>query len=304
MVTKTDKIVFGSIAVVVVLILVFGSKFGPRLQGENSLDLLSKGDIEKKEVKGEKNDLEEETIKGNMQVVEKWDMPEELREISALTYLGDGLFACVQDEEGSIFFYNTRSKKIERKIKFGEPGDYEDITHKGNTAYVVNSSGEIFQVENINATPSVKKYKTSLTAKNDVEGICLDESNNRLLLTVKKESNKEQPRGIYAFALSTNRFINEPVFVLEQAEKGKSKKGDIKPSSIAIHPANGDIYVLEGTNPKLMILDKTGKQKQLFSLDKNVFAQPEGIAFTPEGDMYISNEGQKGKGNILKVELK
>ncbi len=34
-------------------------------------------------------------------------------------------------------------------------------------------------------------------------------------------------------------------------------------------------------------------------LDKKTFRQPEGICFDPEGNLFISNEGQGGKANIL-----
>ena len=38
-------------------------------------------------------------------------------------------------------------------------------------------------------------------------------------------------------------------------------------------------------------------------LDPNEFRQPEGICFSPSGDMFISSEGQGGKGYILEFEL-
>src|SRR5687768_623888 len=58
------------------------------------------------------------------EVVQQWDLPAELVEISGLVYLSPGKFLCVQDEEGAVFTYNTATSTIENKILFGGPGDY------------------------------------------------------------------------------------------------------------------------------------------------------------------------------------
>ena len=77
----------------------------------------------------------------------------------------------------------------------------------------------------------------------------------------------------------------------------------MQPSAIAIHPQTGDIYVTEATNPKLLVLDRTGKLKSLKILNSEEFYKPEGISFSPEGKMFISNEGKDDPGNILEVNV-
>jgi hypothetical protein len=52
-----------------------------------------------------------------------------------------------------------------------------------------------------------------------------------------------------------------------------------------------------------LVLDKNGKPKTLKTLDSKAFYKPEGISFSPQGDMYISNEGKKDPGNILEVKV-
>jgi hypothetical protein len=38
--------------------------------------------------------------------------------------------------------------------------------------------------------------------------------------------------------------------------------------------------------------------------DKKLFRQPEGICFKPNGDLFISNEGDGGKAKILKFKYR
>jgi DNA-binding beta-propeller fold protein YncE len=76
------------------------------------------------------------------------------------------------------------------------------------------------------------------------------------------------------------------------------------PSGIAIHPATKDIYVISSAGKQLLILSAAGKIKSSHKLNSKHFTQPEGISFSANGDLYISNEGKGGNGNILLFRYK
>jgi uncharacterized protein YjiK len=76
-----------------------------------------------------------------------------------------------------------------------------------------------------------------------------------------------------------------------------------KPSGLAIHPIYGEIYIISSVGKLLIILNRRGKVQDVKELDPKTFRQPEGICFSPNGDMFISNEGQGGKGYILKFKI-
>ena len=245
-----------------------------------------------------------------LDIVDHWNVPDELKEISALTYLEKDRFACIQDELGKIFIYNTNQKNIEKEISFGEPGDYEGLAIAGNNAYVLRADGTIFEVKNfIGANPKTVEHKTSLTEKHDTEGLCYDQKNNRLLITIKgKETSTTDYKGIYSFNLKTYKFSDAPVYKIDLKNeifsdlKAKKPGDEMQPAAIAIHPTSGDIYITEAAKPKLLILDKTGAIKKLEKLKSSDFPQPEGISFSPEGRLFISNEGgKKEPGNITEV---
>jgi hypothetical protein len=49
-------------------------------------------------------------------------------------------------------------------------------------------------------------------------------------------------------------------------------------------------------------MKRDGSVSHIKTLDKRIFRQPEGISFSSGGDLYISNEGDNGRGNILKFK--
>ena len=244
-------------------------------------------------------------------IVNKWEMPKSLIEISGLSYLDDHHFACIQDELGKIFIYNIRSSSVEKEISFGASGDYEELAVVGETIWVLRSDGKLFEVNKMNTSkPSVNEYSTQLTIKQDCEGLCYDKKNNRLLIAIKgAEPNTDNYKGIYAFDLSSKKMDQQPVFKIDLQNKvfgngsNKKKRNTINPSGISIHPANGDIYIIDGRNPQLLIIDAAGNIKKLYGLNSKDFSQPEGIAFNLAGDLFISNEGAKQPGNIVQVKI-
>jgi len=272
---------------------------------ENSVTAVSKKD--KKQNKGKK---EKEPVSPEVTILKTWNMPPLLKEISGIAYLDKDRFACVQDEDGIIYIYNTKTSKLEQEVSFGGTGDYEGVAVAGNSAYVIRSDGKLFGVSNINdKNPKINEYTTGLTAKNDVEGLTYDQRNNRLLLAIKgSETGDKDYKGIYAFDLSTKKLLPEPVYRLNLTDpvfansSGKNLNSVVHPSEVAVNPVNGDIYIID-THPQLLILNAQGAIQTRYVLSNKEFEQPEGMAFKPNGELYISNESRKETGNILQVKV-
>lgn len=289
-----------------VIVLAGGFIFWKDIQGLVSSDNNTEKHQHKKKNKKAKD--EPSTVSSGIEIKERWDLPAILKEISGIAYLDENRFACVQDEEGSIFIYNIASKQIEKKIHFAGTGDYEGITVNGQTAYVVRADGKLFEVNLNGKEDNAREYSTSLTVEQNVEGLCFDAGNNRLLLAIKNdEPGNVNYKGIYTFDLSRKEFKKEPVYKIDLTNEmvkgfGGKKNKSVMPSAIGIHPATKEIYITDGPKSELLILDKSGNMKKLLQLGKE-FAQPEGLTFNPQGEMFISNEGTKQPGNILKVGL-
>ena len=75
------------------------------------------------------------------------------------------------------------------------------------------------------------------------------------------------------------------------------------PSAMGIHPLTNEFFITDGPKARLLIMDESGKISKLLDLG-SAFSQPEGITFSPEGEVFISNEGTKDPGNIIRIQLK
>lgn len=260
----------------------------------------------------------------------RYTMPASLEEISGISWTGKGTLACIQDENGIVFCYDLEKEKVVSEVKFGKDGDYEDISIMKNTAYVLKSNGHIYRVKNFKKNEiKVKRYKTLLSNKNDAEGMVYDSSQNRLLIackgspSIEKENPHKGYRAVYSFDLETNQLLEEPVYLIDLRKIDSYKDqgnftqfssklskilgisdpyGNFRPSGIAIHPLTDEIYMISSVGKLLVRLDRDGYILGVHSLDPNLFRQPEGICFSPEGELYISNEGRGGKGYVLKFK--
>lgn len=295
---------------------VFSTASTARAQNEeyNTDESGGKEKKDKKDKKGKKEKKDkkqkDEHVSAEVKVIDQWDLPSELKEVSGIDYIGNNRIACVQDESGTIFIYDLGQKKIVKEVSFSGAGDYEGIAIVGTTAYIVRSDGRIFEVNGYESgKPSVKEYATALT-DHDVEGLCYDQKKNRLLLAIKgEEPAGKDYKGIYAFDLATKKLANTPVLKIDLTDplfkdiNEKKIANNMQPSDLQINPLTGEVYVIEGASPKVLIMDENGSKKKLYEMSSSAFQQAEGITFTPQGDLYISNEGKTGTANILKVEI-
>jgi len=260
----------------------------------------------------------------------RYKLPAYLEEISGLSYYSKGKIACVQDEKANIYMLNLKKEVSIEKYDFGSDADYEDISIVGKTAYVLRSNGHIYRVKDFTKKDrKTKKFNTPLKEINDTEGMTYDPLLNALLIackgspSIEKENNYEGYKAVYKFDLKEEELGKEPHFLIDldrldsyidrnvfsklSVKVAKrlrliESETSFKPSGIAVHPIYGEIYIISSVGKLLIILDRRGKVLDVKELDPDLFRQPEGICFSPAGDMFIANEGQGGKGYILKFE--
>lgn len=244
-------------------------------------------------------------------------LPDVLMEISGITSIDSTTFACVQDEMGIIFIYDSRKGQILNQIPFAGPGDFEGITRVNFTLYVLRSDGVLYEVSDYRAkVPVLNIYNTGIPAK-DNEGLCHDSRNKRLLIACKQGYTDDKVKNkqlVYSFDLKTKKLSKEPVIVLDIKILRKIlKDNDIKipgtdkddlddlnfhASDIGINPVTGKIFIISASVYLLLVTDMSGMVESVAPLKKELFRQAEGITFNNKGDLYISNEGA-GKSPVM-----
>ena len=251
-------------------------------------------------------------------------LPAELREISGITALDESSIASVQDERGTVFIQNLEKNEIVKRINFGPPGDYEDIARVGDKFYVVRSNKILTEIENLKTGNIITKNYALELRGFDVEGMCYDQNNNRLLVLPKQfvtdDKDKRDKRYIYAFDRSSGRLLKDPVISFDLHEigkfcmdndikipmkdkkKGKKPEPDIKfrISAIGISPVTNKLFIVSGMERLIFVSDMNGNIEYVSGLRHDLFPQPEGITFMKNGDMLISNEGRSGTATILR----
>lgn len=255
-------------------------------------------------------------------------LPGELEEVSGLGYMNNGNLALIQDEKGKIYSYSFSDCKIEDEWKFARNGDYEGIEIIEDTAWMVTSAGTLYKVVDFSTKDRItQKFKTALTDQNDVEGLGYIASRNELLLACKdapylRAKQYKGKRAVYAFNTRTEQLSDDPYLLVNLAEIDSRKQEDaflrfsrqlaeafdgtgslhFQPSGIAEHPITHDLYVIASVGKLLLIFDSDKQLIAMHPLSKRLFKQPEGLCFSPKGDLYISNEGKGGKATILKFQ--
>ena len=248
----------------------------------------------------------------NYSILETWELPIELNEVSGIVWIDNHTLACVQDEDGVIYIYDLNDKAIQDEIPFAGNGDYEGIALHNDDLYIMQSDGVLYEVRNWKATNKiVSSYQTGFTSANNMESLTYSSTQNYLLTAPKDKDAEGHFKGIYKIDLSSKKVdLKSPLYKIDMKDEAlhefrhKKLYKTFNPSEIAVHPITGDVYVLEGKNPKLLILNPEGEIKRVYKLDEINFPQPEGMTFSDEGDLYISNESATGPANIHLIELK
>ncbi len=239
---------------------------------------------------------------------------EDLKEISGLSPTDEpGIFCAIADEKGEIFFIDGNGGgTIVQRVLFRDKGDFEAVEKVGKCLYAAKSNGDVFEIgcwEKNN--PKATVYETPLTKEDDVEGLCYDSLRNALLIACKGVPDSAYARKVYAFDLKSKQLIETPVFTIDPLEvnllvaySDEDKAHFFSPSGIAVHPLNGDVYIVSSALKRLVVLDyKTGKIRFAIRLNKKLLPQPEGIAFDRAGNLYLSSEGKKGEGLLYRFDF-
>jgi uncharacterized protein YjiK len=251
----------------------------------------------------------------------RFRLPEELKEVSALTDISATTVACLQDEAGTIYWLDHLSGAITMRIPFAGPGDYEGLTRIGQELYALRSDGLVHRLKRQgDRLVQLDTFRVRVPNHN-LESLGHDPEQQVLLIAAKDilkgDKASRDRRFIYGWDLRQGKQMEQPVLtlsvnevlaearrmgvVLPQVEKHGRVRPDFKlrPSSVAVHPQDGNYWILSAKDHALLVVDRSGKLQALVFLDPVLFPKAEGITFMENGDLLVSSEGAEGGGWLL-----
>jgi len=239
-------------------------------------------------------------------------LPDDLAEISGIAfYTKDSSVFAIEDEKGILYKISLTEKNNIEKWNFDKKRDFEDLVLLDSVFYVLISNGDIETIQ-FGAGDSLitnkVKFPDADKKQNEFESLYFDDSTQQLILLCKNcedDGNKK----VTAWGYNMNSQVYQPmVYSLDVqpiAKKLKQEKIKLRPSATAINPVTNELYILSSQDHLLLTTDRSGKLIDLYELDPAIYKQAEGIAFTPWGDLIISNEShQTGSATILVIKNK
>ncbi|MEJ8844457.1 SdiA-regulated domain-containing protein [Lacibacter sp. H375] len=237
-------------------------------------------------------------------------LPDALAEVSGIVfYPKDSSLFAIKDEAGILYKIFLNKKNVITDWRFDKKKDYEDLVLHDSIFYVLISNGDIETIQ-FGASDSILTTVSTFPEgmKNEFEAMYYDDS-LKLLILLCKDCNKEanEPITIWGYDIVTNVYspMDSVIDLIPPFSENTDKEIKLRPSAAAINPVTNELYILASINKLLLVADRKGKLISTHELDSDLYPQPEGIAFTPWGDLIITNElVDNGRANILVIKNK
>jgi hypothetical protein len=225
-----------------------------------------------------------------------YTLPPLLREVSGIAIAGPLRVYGVQDELGAVFEYDLATEAIHQVHRFTDVGDFEGIAVHGGKLFVLRSDGKLFTLD-ASTGAQIGEQQLRLPALN-YEGLCA-QPDGSLLLVAKEAAVVGDPDLRPVHRIRDGKV--EPYKMLDVGEVARRFAKDFpalatgglrfSPSAAAVDPASGKLFVLSASDRLLAIYGDA--LERVLPLPAADHYKPEGLAFLPNGDLLISNEGDK-----------
>jgi len=224
----------------------------------------------------------------------RFDLPGRLDEISGLAFTPDGRLFGHDDERGRVHEIDTADGSVGKRFSLGENAvrdDFEGIAIVGERFFLVSSRGRIYEFREAGDRESTEFIvsDTHLGAVCEIEGLDYDPIDDVLLLACKRAKPDDGNIVVHRIPMDPSRGELAPLRIDRSRLRAHDLDEDFDPSAIAVGPT-GTMILLAGRQAALIEVDRSGRIVFGVRLSKARHPQAEGLAFGPDGTLFIADE--------------
>lgn len=248
-------------------------------------------------------------------------LPHKLREISAVVAVDARTLACLQDEKGSLYFFDLVRGEVAEHVQFGPPGDYEGLASVDGTWWVLRSDGQLAELRGAGRGLEVARTVAVAAPQREFEGLCWDARAKVLVVapkSVAKAAGEKDERPILAFDPVAGTTAKAPLLVVDRdavlaaaarlgvavptrpTRKGEKPLLHLRFAEVAVAPTTGHYWLLSSVDRAVVVVDRAGAVLGLHFFAESELRQPEGATFLPDGRLVLASEGGDGAA-VLRV---
>ena len=225
-------------------------------------------------------------------------MPGRLDEISGLAITADGRLFGHNDEWATVIEIDRITGEAGKRFSIGDPiieGDFEGIAVVGERFFLITSVGLLYEFREVGdrETAPHRVTDTELGAQCEAEGLDYDPAEDALLIACKVSTPDLGTVVIYRRPLDPDLPWLEPIEVQRRELPAFGVREDFQASSVVVTPS-GSLLLASAAPEALVEVDRSGRVIGGVDLPRGRHPQSEGLAFGPDGTLFIADEQNDG----------
>lgn len=230
-------------------------------------------------------------------------LPPRLVEVSGLAFTPGGTLLAHDDEVGVVYAVDPVQGRVDRGFRVGTPmarDDFEGMAAAGERLFLISNRGLLYEFRRGDAGSSspVRVTDTGLGQACEAEGLAYHGPSRTLLVACKTLRPQAPEVRIHLIPLDGGRPWPDPIRIPWASFAHHGHPGPVHPSGIDVDPGSGTLVLVAAREHLIFEADLDGTLRDVVALAPGRHAQPEGIAFGPDGLLHVADEGAGGDGRI------